>query len=227
MKGIETNETYIYCLSDPNGDVKYVGKSDNPNRRYKEHLNRAKYKRYYKDRWVNSLLESSQKPEMIILDYVPYSDFEFWEDFYIYIFKIWGCKLTNTAPGGGGGNFGAEINKKISDKLRGRVFSNEWRENIRKARLGTKASDQTRLIFSSQRKGSNNSMYGVTRKNEWDANKQRKIFQLTLDGQKIKDWPSITIASKETGVNRTSINYVLINKRTHAGGYKWVYNDIY
>ena len=58
-------------------------------------------------------------------------------------------------------------------------------------------------------------------------NKRKKIVQLTLLNQEIKIWESINDASINTLTNRTSINYVLKNKRLSAGGYKWKYYDIY
>jgi hypothetical protein len=114
MKILGPNETYIYCLLH-NNEVKYVGKSDNPNQRFKEHIKKSKYKKTYKDNWINSLIESSQKPELLILDKVPFNNFGFWEDFYIDLFKSFGFKLTNMVPEGGGGNFGDEVNKKIKE----------------------------------------------------------------------------------------------------------------
>jgi len=48
MKILGPNETYIYCLLH-NNEVKYVGKSDNPNQRFKEHIKKSKYKKTYKD----------------------------------------------------------------------------------------------------------------------------------------------------------------------------------
>jgi predicted GIY-YIG superfamily endonuclease len=78
MKNLGLNETYIYCLIDPCDNIGYIGKSDNPDRRYKSHLSQSKHKKYYKDRWIYSLIESSKKPEMLILDIVPFDNFGFW-----------------------------------------------------------------------------------------------------------------------------------------------------
>lgn len=219
-------KTYIYCLLE-NNNVRYAGKSDNPSRRYKEHLNESKNKKTYKDHWINGLLCNSQKPELLILDEVQFDEWPFWESFYITLFKIWEFKLTNLTQGGDGGNFGDEINKKISEKLMGRKFSDEWRNNIRISRIGKKATKETKLKFSELRMGAKNPMYGVSRKSEWDENKRRKILQLSMDGEIINKWNSIQEAVNGTKVNRTSINFVLKSKRKHAGGYNWVYNDIY
>jgi predicted GIY-YIG superfamily endonuclease len=183
-----SNETYIYCLIH-NEEVKYVGKSDNPTKRLKEHLRKSKYKKTYKDNWLS--------------------------------------KLTNLASGGSGGNFGDEINKKISEKLKGRIINDIWRDKIRKGSIGRKHSEETKERYRQERLGSKNPMYNVTRKKEWDKNKRKKIIQLDLNDNFLNQWDSIQDAVIVTNTNRTSINYVLQNKRNTAGGYKWKYYDIY
>jgi group I intron endonuclease len=220
------DETFIYCLIH-NNEVKYVGKSDNPEKRFKQHLRNCKYRKTYKDNWLKGLLVSSQIPELLVLDKVPFINFGFWEDFYINLFKTYGFKLTNLAPGGGGGNFGELINKKISEKKKGWVMSESGREKLRIYHTGLKSSEQTKRKLSKHTTGKNNPMYGVKREKEWDKNKRKKIVQLTLLNQEIKIWESINDASINTLTNRTSINYVLKNKRLSAGGYKWKYYDIY
>jgi hypothetical protein len=161
------------------------------------------------------------------LDKVPFDEFGFWEDFYINLFKSYGFKLTNLAPGGCGGNFGLETNKKISEKLKGRIFNEEWKLKISKYRTGKKHSEETKSLFKIQRKNEGNSMFGVKRKQEWDEKKRKKIYQIDGNGKIIKEWNSIQEASTNTNTNRTSINYVLSGKRKTAGGYKWVYSSIY
>jgi group I intron endonuclease len=226
MKILGPNETYIYCLI-YNNEVKYVGKSDNPQKRFKEHIRKCKFNKTYKDNWLHSLIKSSQRPELLILDTVPFNDFGFWEDFYINLFKSFGFKLTNLAPGGGGGNFGDEINKKISEKLKGRIINDVWRDNIKKGSVGRKHTNETKEKYSKQRTGVGNSMFGVKRERKWDENKRKKIIQLDLSGGFLNEWDSIQDAVIGTCTNRTSINYVLQNKRKSAGGYKWKYSDIY
>lgn len=227
MTFVDKSTTYIYCLIDPNGEVRYVGKSDDPDKRFRNHINQSKYKRYYKDYWINSLLQKSLKPELIVLDNVPYTDFGFWENFYILFFKKLGCHLTNTAPGGSGGNFGPEINKKISEKRKGKKLSNESKQKIRLFRLGTHHKKETIDLFHKQRIGEGNSMYGKKRQRNWDENKRKSIEQINLEGNVLHTWSSIADAVKSTHINRTSINYVLKNKRKTAGGFKWRYYNIY
>ncbi len=227
MKILGPNDTtYIYCLLYEN-NIRYIGKTDKPQKRLKQHILKSKQKKTYKDNWIYSLLQNSQKPEMIILDEVPKESWAFWESFYIDLFKSWNYKLTNLTNGGDGGNFGPIVNKKISEKKKGWKMSNETKDKLRNFRLGRKESIEFTRKRSEFSKGQGNPMFGKKRKLEWDENKRKKIIQYDLNGIEIKIWDSIEDASKLTKTNRTSINYVLKNKRKSAGGYYWKYYNIY
>lgn len=90
---------YIYELSDPRtGVTRYVGKTVDPERRYIQHKTRKESNR--KSSWVQSLKRVGLNPVMVILDEVPASEWEFWEMWYIELFKQWGCELVNTSNGG-------------------------------------------------------------------------------------------------------------------------------
>lgn len=63
--------TFIYLLKDPiTLDIKYIGKSDDPNNRLTEHIRKSKYKNTYKNNWINGLLKSGNLPIMEIIDVV-------------------------------------------------------------------------------------------------------------------------------------------------------------
>ena len=57
-------------------------------------------------------------------------------------FKENGFVLYNVADGGLAGDLGAKVRQKISKKLKGRVFTKEWREKISKALKGKKRSQE-------------------------------------------------------------------------------------
>lgn len=54
-----------------------------------------------------------------------------------------------------------------------------------------------------------------------NTNKRVAVKQYDLDGNYIKTYPSLEIASIETGTRRTSISLVITGVQRTAGGYKW------
>lgn len=88
--------TYIYILICPmDGLIKYVGKSNNPIRRVKDHLLDFRNMDLNKSLWITKLKQQKKKPEMVIIDEVDSFDWKFWEDWWCCYFKSMGFKLYN------------------------------------------------------------------------------------------------------------------------------------
>lgn len=143
------NNTYIYSLSDPTSDqVKYIGKTNYPKRRYAAHFKKANMVHLKKEEWINSLKKIGLKPKMSIEDEVPISEWGFWEQYYISLYKSWGFSLLNATSGGGHDSTGfkhSEHSKKLMSEKQKRLFQNpEERERMRKINTGKKASEETR-----------------------------------------------------------------------------------
>lgn len=89
--------TFIYVLICPlDGKIKYVGKSNNPEKRLKDHCLDFRCMDIHKAMWIRQLKGKGIKPELVIVDEVPVFDWKFWEEFYCYYFKSLGFKLFNT-----------------------------------------------------------------------------------------------------------------------------------
>lgn len=153
-------ETFIYALIDPrNKQVRYVGKSNNPKGRLNGHLKDKM--RTHKANWIKKLLQEQLKPELLILDKVLESEWQFWEVYYIDLYKSWGFSLTN---GNGGGYGMLNCTKATRRKMRiaklgkpgnklGYKASAATIEKNRLAKLGTKASLETKIKMSLASKG--------------------------------------------------------------------------
>lgn len=76
--------TYIYTLTDPlTNEIRYVGKTtQDPQKRYKQHLNKSKKRKTYVNIWVNDLLNDGLK----IVDYCEECD-------WIELERMWAIKL--------------------------------------------------------------------------------------------------------------------------------------
>lgn len=55
----------------------------------------------------------------------------------------------------------------------------------------------------------------------------KSIVQLNLSGEFIKCWDTMADAYKETGISVTNISSVCRGKKKSAGGFKWIYKDVY
>lgn len=118
---------YIYTLSHPiTNEVRYVGKTINIKRRYKQHL--YDKRTTHKANWIQSLRKKGLKPVLTIVEICE----ENWQErevFWISQFD----NLTNFLPGGGVDYKKVttkETRKKISSKLIGRNLSEEHKKSI-------------------------------------------------------------------------------------------------
>lgn len=116
-------KNYLYCLVDPREkyNIRYIGITNNPERRIKEHIKLSTKKTTHKDCWISNLMQQRTKPELIILE----------ESFYkevillLEIFAISKClslgfHLTNSTTGGENSyTFTEEVKKKISINMIG------------------------------------------------------------------------------------------------------------
>ena len=98
------NLVNIYSIEYPEGNIRYIGKTKLlVEDRLLQHMKAAKcgVKSYSKD-WLRSLLKQGNTPVIKTLDIVDESDWQFWEIYYISLYKSWGFSLTNHTVGGEG-----------------------------------------------------------------------------------------------------------------------------
>jgi predicted GIY-YIG superfamily endonuclease len=148
--------TYIYILIDPlNNEVRYVGKSNDPKKRYLAHNNKSKDKNTHKRNWINKLRLKGLYPEMEVIDKVLKSEWHYWEKWWIMYFKFIGANLINQTFGGDGLTFGNQTSfrKGCKPTFTGADLTEEQRDKIRKAMLGKPVSEETRKKLSKANKG--------------------------------------------------------------------------
>jgi hypothetical protein len=93
---------FIYILVENNIPV-YLGKTNEPNRRLREHR-----------------VNFSKDVTLEVIDEIEKKEWVFWEQWWIELFGSWGIKLLNRNKGGGGPEYQKEPSKKlIGDKQRG------------------------------------------------------------------------------------------------------------
>lgn len=123
---------FIYALIDPiTKEARYVGKTTNPAYRLKQHIRNSNNERSHKWNWIKGLKAISMKPEILILETCPESEWENAEMFWISYLKLLGSRLTNMDSGGMGGKTPSdETREKLRQINKSRPYKPEWRERI-------------------------------------------------------------------------------------------------
>lgn len=130
--------TFIYALEDPiTNKIRYVGKSDNPQKRLYAHINRCKFLKTHKDCWLYGLLTKNYKPKLIILEKVRQCEWEKKEQEHISKYE----NLTNLSIGGAS-NFGYKHSEKVKEK-----FSSD-RKGVKNSFYGKSHTNETKMKLS-------------------------------------------------------------------------------
>ena len=126
--------TYIYGLKEKMGPIRYIGKSDNPKKRLKQHYQYAKrFNNTKKATWMNKVIREGGDIILEIIEVVEYSK---WQEREIYwINKLQSNNLTNHDKGGLGGAIKKyditydEAKKWIKENMSHIKSLNDWKEN--------------------------------------------------------------------------------------------------
>lgn len=234
---MKSSLTYIYTLSHPiTGEVRYIGKSDNVDLRFRNHLwekprksPNGKLVTTHKLNWIQQLRKQGLKPTVDIIDTIPFTEWPFWECHYIDLYKSWGFNLTNTAKGGYGGVYmygetnpakRPESRKKISEKKIGELNAMYGKEPWNKG-LTKHTSETIRLRTEQQLKNKIGFQKG---------HKAVCVVQFDTENNFVAEYKSRKEAAVTTGTIPTAISMCCLQKiistTAHDGKkYKWEYKS--
>lgn len=147
---------YIYCLKDEFNNIRYIGKTYNIKKRYKQHLYHSKYKKYHSSRWINSMLIKGLKPTINILAEIENEEKANLLEIELIAHYKQFCKLTNITLGGNG-TIGIKLTEerkiKVGNFHRGKTISEEHKKIISSLKKGKKLSEETKRKISFSNRG--------------------------------------------------------------------------
>jgi hypothetical protein len=205
------NKHYIYYLHKEDNIPFYIGKTNNPNNRKNVHKNKLKC-----------------NIELVVIDEAVGEEWRQLEEFYIQLFRSWGFILTNGFKGGGGASYWTDkqkynpIRRNKLSKPKPKGFGDKIKNNRDHKAAGKKSSlsNQKHYISGSAR-NQKISQKLKGRKVDWTGD---NIIQLDLNGNFIKEWPSIRQAGIElANTSGETIRKCLKGLQKSAYGYKWQY----
>ena len=238
----------IYKISNTKTGKIYIGSSVDINRRFREHKSQLIHNRHrnsYLQRSWNANGENSF--EFSILEIVESAFLIEKEQYYLDLFKSYNKTVGYNQSPTAGNTLGFRLTLLQKEKMR-KPKSMEHRSALSKAKKGIKFS-KTHLenLRSKVRRGKESNFYGIsymsgkTRTQEVrekiskansgpnspnfgkPAFNRRKVIQFDLNGNQIKEWDSITVASNELNILRTSIVHTCTGRQKTCGGFIWKY----
>ena len=158
---------------------------------------------------------------MEVIDEVNLEMWEFWEQYYISLFKSWGFNLVNSTDGGGGSyNCSLETREKLRIASTGRKQSPAAIAKTAAANRGRKNTEECKQKISKKLKGRKVPKDVLERR----AKAQSKpIIQFDLEGNKIKEYPSVVSAKNDISPKNNGLSDCLKGKTKTWCGYKWKY----
>jgi len=148
------NTTFIYCLTDPrSGEIRYVGKADNPEQRLRKHLRDSRL--CHRTTWIQSLAAESVRPMLVPLEECPKEKWQERERHWISFLRENGADLVNGTDGGDGViNWSPEMRAKVSKasighkRWLGKKHTPETLERLSASHMGKSMLPQTRAAIA-------------------------------------------------------------------------------
>lgn len=113
--------------------------------------------------------------------------------------------------------------KKLSDAHKGKKIPEEQKALLRKVNLGRKQSEETIRKRASKLQG--HPVSEETKQRIRKTKESKRIIQLSNSGGLLYEWPSITVASRASGLDRSQIRKCCNGELRTSGGFVWKYAD--
>jgi group I intron endonuclease len=211
-------KTYIYILRHPETfEVKYVGKTNNINRRFAQHKSKKCLEKTGSKKlasWILKLLSNDLLPIMEIIEECE-DNWAEREKYWIFYYS--NTNLCNLSEGGEGVGHNDSTKSKIKNSLLGRKRSDEEKQSISKAMIGIKRGKYSNTEGHKKR-------YEDSKERKKCAIKLRKkVGQYDLENNLIQEFESAREASRQLNIDCGSISKCCRNKQKQCSGFTFKY----
>jgi len=220
----------IYKLIDPNTNkIRYVGKTKNLQKRYYHHCSLAvcNKENTHRSNWIKSLLKNNQKP---VIEIIENCNKDNWQQKEIYWIKYYSNKydLCNHTIGGDGGKGFSQYKKfKVYQFNKQGKLLNIFNSTKEASIITNTPFEGIKKCLRGLYKTSNNYHWSKDKTFKWKKRNHnaKKVLQYDLNNNFIKEFESISKASKILKIQRNSIKNCCQNKQKTAGKFKWKYKN--
>lgn len=210
--------TGIYKWTSPSGKS-YIGQAINLERRKKEFTyNPFNYVYTSND----SAIDRARKKyndftqwKYEILEYTTIDQLDAKEIYYITLYDTTNSRKGYNSTKGGDGTKGF---KWGTDKQKEAIKNRRSYEGINNPNYGNHLSEESKQKIREARLGSKQSIETIKKKS-------KPVNQYTLDGTFIKEWIGASYVMKELGIDKSSISRVCKGTKKSAGGYVWKFAE--
>lgn len=113
--------------------------------------------------------------------------------------------------------------KRIGDANRGRKLPEWQKEHLRAINTGRVATEETKQKMSRSQQG--HPVSEETKQRIRETKVSKPILQLTIAGEILNEWPSVTSAEQANGLDRSQIRKCCKGELKTSGGFAWAYAD--
>jgi len=216
--------TYIYALYDIREPdiVRYVGKSNDPKRRIKDHIRESKKSNTYKSNWIKSF-DAEKFLAIKILSSCEYENYEEMEEYYVKKYKS--EKLTNSDETGQG-NIGRK--KELIDLSIAKISKKVYRFNLDgkiidcfpSTREASRELNISHSLIIRCCNGEYKHSSGFIFSYEDTVNTivkipnavKKRVVEVDFNGNKINEWKSLMDCARDTGIDNGNISRVCNGK---------------
>lgn len=228
------NTVFIYTLCHPiTGEIRYVGKTKNPQMRFHNHCNKLHNEKTHKRNWINKLRKKELKPVMDIIDEVPEDEWKQWEIYWIEQFRAWGFRLLNHGAGGEGSVLGNSTSFKKGNKSwnegKGNYQSCLVCKDVFKCSKSSNRKFCSRKCTSEFKRSIQDKTYYKKGHTPWNKGMNIKlkksipVLQYSKDDKFIKEYAGCKEVSEKYNCIPENIRRCCVGASKTARGFKWRY----